>query len=193
MKKYFFIPLLFIYVYASGQDTVNVTDKQPVLLSTENKLYFFTPADTLKKDSVIVAPSRIYFKLIQDKESCKTFINLYQIYQQRVSKGDAEVQGLIDSFEGIIKTKDSAYTVLFHEYYKLNSLLTSSINQTEASITISRNSLDTLSHSLQMISDQNMHLKTDLQTMKAQNAKNKLRFGLIGFTAGIIIGILLMR
>jgi len=193
MKHFFFISLTFLCIRALAQDTIKTPDKQPVLLSAENKLYFFMPADTSGRDSVIVLPSRIYWKIMQDKESCKTFINLYQIYHQRVSKGDTDAQGLIDSYEGIIKTKDSAYAVLFHEYYKLNSLLSSSIDQTEASIKISKNTLDTLSQSLQVISDQNAHLKRDLQIMKTQNNKNKLRFGLIGLAVGIVIGILLMR
>jgi|GEM_PF-3174954 hypothetical protein len=193
MKYFIFICLLVSGIRTFAQDTIKTIDKQPVLLSAENKLYFFIPADTSGRDSVIVIPSRLYWKLMQDKESCKTFINLYQVYHQRVSKGDTEVQGLIDSYEGIIKTKDSAYTVLFHEYYKMNSLLSSSIDQTEASIKISKNTLDTLSQSLQVISDQNAHLKTDLQTMKSQNTKNKLRFGLAGLVLGVVIGILLMR
>jgi hypothetical protein len=151
------------------------------------------PADSLAADSVVVVNSKAYFKLVQDKQSCKTFINLYQMYQQRVSTGDKEVQGLIDSYEVIIKTKDSSYTNLLHEYYSLNSLLTSSINQTESAIIISKNSLDTLSHSLAVISEENKGLKEDLSTMKQQTNKNKWRYGLAGLAIGILLGILIMH
>ena len=178
---------------ALAQDTVKVTRKHVALLSVKNKLYYFMPEDSLQTDSVIVVNGKVYFKLMQDKESCKTFIDLYYIYQKRVAKGDADVQGLIDSYEGIIKTKDSSYAVLFHQYYKLNSLLTSSINETERSVNISKNALDTLSSSLHVISDQNNALNKDLKIMKAQNNKNKLKFGLGGLILGLVIGLLLVH
>lgn len=188
-----FLAIVYLSIQAFAQDTLKMNTTEPVLVSAKNKVYVFMPADSLAADSVVVVNSKAYFKLVQDKQSCKTFINLYQMYQQRVSTGDKEVQGLIDSYEVIIKTKDSSYTTLLHEYYSLNSLLTSSINQTESAIIISKNSLDTLSQSLAVISEENKGLKEDLSTMKQQTNKNKWRYGLAGLAVGILLGILIMH
>ncbi len=198
MKKsiVFSITLFCLSILAHAQDTIKIKNLEPKLLSSRNnKVYFFMPAadDTLNTDSVVVVNSKAYFKLVQDKQSCKTFINLYKMYQQSVSKGDAEVQGLIESYEVIIKTKDSSYTALMHEYYSLNSLLSASINQTESAILISKNSLDELSRSMDAIKEENEGLKTDLSTMKQQNNKNKWRFGLAGLGVGLLLGILIMH
>ena len=195
MKKLFtaLSVLLCVSLHTQAQDTIRMNTKDPVLVSAKNKVYIIVPADTLGADSVVVVNSKAYFKLIQDKQSCKTFINLYQVYQERVSTGDKQVQSLIDSYEVIIKTRDSSYTTLLQEYYSLNSLLSSSITQTESAILISRSSLDTLSRSLQTISEDNKLLRKDLTIMKQQNNKNKWRFGLAGLGIGLLVGILIMH
>lgn len=188
-----FVSILMFSTCVYAQDTIRVDNTKPSVLPSANKVYIFIPSDTATSDSIVVVNSKAYFKLIQDKQTCKTFISLYQLYKQKVGKGDVEVQGLIESYEVIIKTKDSSYTVLMEEYYTLNGLLSSSINQTEEAILISKNTLDTLSLSLKTITAENKYLRADLTSMKQQNNKNKWRYGLVGLAAGIFIGILLIH
>lgn len=175
-----------------AQDTLKYDFNKPIVLSSNPGLYYILPVDTTQKDSAIVVSSKLYFKLIQDKQSCVTFINLYQVYKQKVSSGDKEANDLIQSYESILKTKDSSYAQLLKEYYVLNSLLSTSIRQTESTIVLNKNTLDTLSKSIEIVEKQNVELRTDLSTMKRQQNRNKLFFGAGGVAIGFLLALILL-
>jgi hypothetical protein len=191
--RYLLIVFSLVYTISLfAQDTIRYDFSKPILLSSKPGLYYIYPSDSTSKDSAIIVSSKLYFKLIQDKQSCVTFINLYQMYKNQVNTGDKEVSDLINSYENIIKTKDSSYTQLLKEYYILNGLLTTSIRQTETTINLNRNTLDTLSKSLEIMEDQNKELRSNLDVMKKQQNRNKLFFGAGGVAIGFLFGLLLL-
>src|SRR3954469_8427461 len=113
------ICLSFVLI-TKAQDTLTVDCQKPVFLDVKSGISYVNIPDSSSCDSFLVVRTDQYFKLVKDKQACKTFIQLYQMYKNQVKSGDAEVGEIVDSYESIIKTKDSAYAVLFKEYYTLN-------------------------------------------------------------------------
>jgi len=187
----FFIYTLLLFHSAYSQDTIRIHTTKAYALSARQKLYFFIPANNDHIDSVVVLNSNAYYLLLEDKQACASFMNVYQLYKKRISEGDSKVQALIQGYEVVIQTKDSSYASLLKQYDALNALTSTSIQQSNETIRICRNSLDSLSTSLNTIQQVNTILKKDIKTMKKQHHIQKWGFALVGISIGILIGVLL--
>lgn len=188
-----FIYTLFLFHSAFSQDTIRLQTRKPQALSAVSRLYFFVPSDHETIDSIIVINSNAYYSLIQDKQACATFTQLYQMYKKRIGEGDVKVQELIKGYEVIIQTKDSSYTTLLKQYDAERALTTKSIQQTTETLHICRSSLDSINTSLNSIEQENNLLKQDLKTIKKRHNTQKWSFALVGVSIGILVGLLLMH
>jgi len=190
-----FLCLMSVLAYSQqASDTTNIVcDQITSLRITSGLNYFRVPYSDAKCDSVYLMDKFTYVKMDRDIKSCKNFVQLYKIYRDQVKDADKEVGNIIDSYEGIIKTKDDAYNTVLKEYYTLNELLDKSIKQTNDAVSTSKSSLTALNTSLDTIANQSQKLKEDLSELKAINRSNKLVFGAGGVAVGLLIGFFVAR